>query len=75
MLHLCFDNEDIDLKEIKSVMEKNGLVVVDLNISKVLATKQLILHYSVKTPKEVDYIELMKELKALGTLGEFSVTN
>ncbi len=75
MLHLCFDNEDIDLKEIKSVMEKNGLVVVDLNISKVIATKQLILHYSVKTPKEVDFIELMKEIKSLGTLGEFSVTN
>ncbi len=75
MIHLCFDNEDIDLKRIKSVMEKNGLVVVDLNISKVIATKQLILHYSVKTPKEVDFIELMKEIKSLGTLGEFSVTN
>ena len=75
MIHLCFDNEDIDLKKIKSVMEKNGLVVVDLNISKVIATKQLILHYSVKTPKEVDFIELMKEIKSLGTLGEFSVTN
>ena len=75
MIHLCFNNEDIDLNQIKSVMEKNGLVVVDLNMSKVIATKQLILHYSVKTPKEVDFIELMKEIKSLGTLGEFSVTN
>ena len=74
-LHLVYDENKLDLAKIKSIIEKNGLVVKDLNISKVMSQKQTILRYSVKAPREADVMALAENLKEAGELSEFSVTD
>ncbi len=74
-LHLCFLNESVDMKELKLAIEKNGMIVCDINMSQVLASKQIILHYSVKCPKEESFGNLIGDLKKIGDLSEFSITD
>jgi putative Mg2+ transporter-C (MgtC) family protein len=74
-LHLVYEENKLDLVKIKLIIEKNGLVVKDLNISKVMSQKQTILRYTVKAPREADVMALAEDLKKAGTLSEFSVTD
>ena len=74
-LHLVYDENKLDLAKIKSIIEENGLVVKDLNISKVMSQKQTILRYNVKAPREADVMSLAESLKQAGELSEFSVTD
>lgn len=74
-LHLCYESEQVDLESIKKVIEENGLKVSDINMTCVLATKQIILHYSVKAPKEKNLFCLLDDLKSFGELSEFSITD
>ena len=74
-IHLVYEENKLDLAKIKSIIEKNGLVVKDLNISKVMSQKQTILRYTVKAPREADVMALAENLKKAGTLSEFSVTD
>ena len=75
ILHLVFENENLDMKKIKEVIKKNGFVISDLNVSYVIASKQIILHYSVKAPREDDFSSLIEQLNMAGRLFEFSITN
>lgn len=75
ILHLCFEQENVDLKKLKSIIESHGFIICDLNISNVISTKQLILHYSVKAPKEENFSDLVLQLKEIGSLSEFSITD
>lgn len=75
VLHLVFENENIDIKKIKSIIQKNGFVISDLNISRVMSTRQVILHYSVKAPREDDFSALIDQLNSAGKLSEFSITD
>lgn len=73
-LHLVYEEDSLDLEKIKSIIQSNGLFVKDINISKVMSVKQTILRYTVKTPREVDFMKLSEDLKAAGVLSEFSLT-
>ena len=74
-LHLVFENDSMDMVKVKSVIEQFGFKIADLNMSKVISTHQTILHYSVKAPREDDFSLLIKELKLIGDLSEFSITD
>jgi len=73
-LHLVYEEDSLDLEKIKSIIQLNGIFVKDINISKVMSVKQTILRYTVKTPREVDFMKLSEDLKAAGVLSEFSLT-
>lgn len=73
-LHLVYEEDELDLEKIKSIIQSNGIFVKDINISKVMSVKQTILRYTVKTPREVDFMKLSENLKAAGVLSEFSLT-
>lgn len=74
-LHLVYESDNLDLVKIKAIIESNGLVVKDINISKVMCQKQTILRYLVKTPRDTDMMKLAESLKAAGELSEFSITD
>lgn len=77
-LHLTFDlKEDshLDMDNLKSIIEKHGFIVSDFNMSRIIASKMMILHYSVKSPKKDDFSELIEELGNIGNLTEFSITD
>ena len=58
-----------------STLEKNGYIIIDLNMSRIMANHQLILHYTVKAPSENDFTKLLPGLQSIGKLSEFSLTD
>ena len=74
-VHLCYEGDDIDLKKIRETIEKHGLIISDMNMSRVIVSKQTFLHYTVKSPARTIYTPLIEHLKELGKLCEFSITD
>lgn len=75
-LHLTFDSEiHINMESVKSAIEKHGFIINDFNMSRIIASNMMILHYSVKAPKKDDFSELIEELGKIGKLTEFSITD
>lgn len=74
-LHLVFENDTLDMNSLKAQIEKAGFKILDLNLSRVMASSQIILHFSVKAPSGDDFHELIENLKKLGNLSEFSLTD
>lgn len=74
-LHLVFENDNVDMVNVKKCIQESGFRVADVNLSRVMAAHQIILHYSVKAPPEDDFTELISKLNTLGALTEFSITD
>lgn len=74
-LHLVFDDGNVDISRVKETIERYGFIVNDLNMSHVIATKQIILRYLVKVPNKDDFSSVIDALRQIGTLSEFSVTD
>ncbi len=74
-LHLCFETENLDMTKLKEIIKKHKFVIVDMDMSQVLCSKQIILKYSVKAPRENDFSSLIEDLKTVGNLTEFSITD
>ncbi len=74
-LHVCFEDEYIDMEKFRATIKSYGLIIIDTNISRIISTKQLILHCLIKSPKSYDFFMLIDSLKEIGTLSEFSITN
>lgn len=74
-LHIVYDNEDVDLEKIKQAIERYGFIVKDLNMSRIMASNQIILRYIVKSPSKDDFTDVINELKKISALSEFSVTD
>lgn len=75
MLHLCFENSAVDVEELKKIVSKYGYKVFDTNISRVFSTGMTVLHLAVKTPRKQDDDLLIEDLKKVGNLSEFSITD
>lgn len=73
-LHIVFEDGSVDLKKVKSAIEASGFIVADFNMSRIFAANQIILRYYVKSPKLDDFSTLIEELKKIGNLAEFSIT-
>ena len=74
-LHLCFENETLDMNKISQTIKKHGMKIADVNISRAISVKRIILHYCVQAPREDDFDELIADLNKIGTLSEFSITD
>ena len=74
-IHLCYEGEDLDLKKIRQTIENHGLIIGDMNMSRVIVSKQTFLHYTVKSPAGTIYTALIKDLDEIGSLTEFSITD
>ena len=74
-LHIQFNNESLDMKAIKKVIEKHGFIVTDLNMSRDFFDRRTELFYSVKAPREEDFSLLVDDLSKLGNLDGFSITD
>ncbi len=74
-LHIVYDNDDVDMEKVKDTIEQNGFIVKDLNMSRIMASKQIILRYTVKSPSKDDFTDVINDLKNISSLSEFSVTD
>ena len=74
-LHLCFENETLDMNKISQTIKKHGMKIADVNTSRAISVKRIILHYCVQAPREDDFDELIADLNKIGTLSEFSITD
>ena len=74
-LHIVYDNDDVDREKVKDTIEQNGFIVKDLNMSRIMASKQIILRYTVKSPSKDDFTDVINDLKNISSLSEFSVTD
>ncbi len=72
-LQLMYEEDEIDIEKISAVLQKNGFVITDINMSRIIARKQTILRYSVKAPKKQDFSVIITELNKIGRLSEFSI--
>ncbi len=75
VLHVVFGNDKFDLSAAKVAIEMNGFKVSDVNISRIMSDKKVILRYSVKSPDIDDYTCVIDALTKVGDLQEFSVTD
>lgn len=73
-VHLMYSNDDVNISSVQKVLENSGMIVSDVNISRIIDSHQIHLHFSVKTPKDRDFPELIDDLKKEGKLSEFSIT-
>ena len=74
-LQLVFEQDDVDMSELERIIKENGFIIADVNISRVMAAHKIILRYSVKAPRSEDYNKMIEELKTVGSLSEFSITD
>ena len=74
IIHLTYSNDDVDIKKTREMIQKSGIIVSDLNINHNIKEGIITLHYAVKTPKEDNYTDLVNDLKGVGSLVEFTVT-
>ena len=74
-LRVVFGDDSVDLGAVKSAIEGNGFKVTDLNISRIMADRKVILLYAVKSPDLDNYDRIIDRLSKLGNLEEFSVTD
>ena len=74
-LHLCFENETLDMNKISQTIKKHGMKIADVNTSRAISVKRIILHYCVQAPREDNFDELIADLNKIGTLSEFSITD
>ncbi len=75
VLHLVFGNDQLNLAAVKAAIEQNGFKVMDVNISRIMADKKIILRYSVKSPDVDTYTNVIDALARVGDLEEFSMTD
>ena len=59
----------------KSIIEKHGFIISDFNMSRIIQSDVMILHYSVKAPRKDDFSDLVNDLGKIGSLTEFSITD
>ncbi len=74
-LHLTFDDSNVDMKKLRTAIESNGFIIADFNMSHMIESSQLVLHYSVKSPQVEDFSKLIEDLNQVGNLEEFSITD
>lgn len=74
-LHLYYEDTPVDMSKIRMAIEKNGIKISDLNISRDISRNTLILHYSIKLSGLENFEPLVQELAQIGKLTEFSITD
>ena len=74
-LVLIFQNSRIDIEALRNLIQANGLIVKNTDVSRVLEQKHLTVTFSVRAPPTVDIFLLIDKVKTFGQLEEFSLTD
>ena len=72
-MRIVIEDDSADIKSISDTIEKFGLIICDLNMTHKFPENKLFLHYSVKTPQEMDFSTLISAIQTMGEISEFSV--
>ena len=74
-LHLIFENDDVNIGSLEKILSDAGMIVSDVNLTRALDRHQTIVRFSVKSPREENFSEIIESLKSEGELSEFSITD
>lgn len=74
-LSVTFNQEAVDVQAVKRIIEQNGFIIADFNISRIIEDETTILSFNLKSPKFDEFEKIVEELKALGKLAEFTITD
>ncbi len=74
-LELVFDEQQIDLNELKALLADKKIMVSNTAISRVFSEKHLEITLTVYCPSEIDGFDIADSIKTLGKLEEFRLTD
>lgn len=78
-LKICFDDEKVDMDAVRHIISSHDFVISDMNVGHVTVGqekgRQVELDYLVKSPAEFDFFPIIEELKSVGNLRSFSITD
>lgn len=74
-LELVFEEQQVDLKQLKTLLADRKVMVSNTAISRVFSDKQLKIMLTVYCPSEIDVFGIADSIKTLGKLEEFSLTD
>lgn len=74
-LVLVFENQEIDLKELKRLLADRKIMVSNISINRVFKEARLEVALTVYCPSEIDVFDITDSIKILGKLEEFRLTD
>ena len=74
-LFLVFHNNKINFTELHNIVENHGLIILNMDISKLINEEQLQVTFSVRAPEEIDVLDLAEKIKDLGNLEEINLSD
>ncbi|MBQ2552011.1 MAG: MgtC/SapB family protein [Treponema sp.] len=74
-MHLTFVESPVDQEKISEAIERDGIKICDLNITRNLESGISVLHYSINLSDPKDFEPLIQEILKIGRLTEFSITD
>ncbi len=74
-LHLVYENVPVDTAKIRQTILESGVKIIDLNLTRDISRRTLILHYSIKLSSLENFEPLVQQLSKIGDLTEFSMTD
>lgn len=70
-----FHNNKINFTELHNIVENHGLIILNMDISKLINEEQLQVTFSVRAPEEIDVLDLAEKIKDLGNLEEINLSD
>ena len=74
-LFLVFHNNKINFTELHNIIESHGLIILNMDISKLINEQKLQITFSVKSPEEIDIFDLSDKIEELGNLEEINLSD
>jgi hypothetical protein len=72
---LVFHNNKINFTELHNIIESHGLIILNMDISKLINEQKLQITFSVRAPEELDILDLADKIKELGCLEEINLSD
>jgi hypothetical protein len=72
---LVFHNNKINFTELHNIIESHGLIILNMDISKLINEQKLQITFSVRAPEELDSLDLADKIKELGCLEEINLSD
>ena len=74
-LFLVFHNNKINFTKLHNIIESHGLIILNMDISKLINEQKLQITFSVRAPEELDILDLADKIKELGCLEEINLSD
>mgnify|MGYP001096286502 FL=1 len=74
-LYLVFENNKVNFEDLSKVITSFGLYIINTDVTRLMGQKHISITFSVKAPPTVDVVELVNQIKQIGRLEEFRLTD